>query len=248
MTDLHPILAGYIAWIKAHEKLVALGLGAFLIFHLYGGVLNLWERHDQRNFTIAQTTAQVAQQKVQTDNQQNQQLLQQLADIQAQYAALKVQLQTSLNKRQEVTVEQKQKDDQSTLTELAGRITTILRAQPKEIVADASGSTVTMSSSAAHADVNALEDGLQAEADKLDIDKQLTVCNTVVDQQGKSITGLQGQLKDEQTSHLADVKKDAEQLQIAKDEQKKEFRKGFKWGSIATLAATIAIKIATIVH
>lgn len=232
-TTLHPVLTNYIAWIKAHEKLLIIVLGAFLVFHFYGDVLNVWTEHDKRQVAVQQFVAQTAQQKAQADSQQNVLLLQQVADLKLQYATLAAQNQANRIKRTQGTQDQKNKNDVSTPLEIAARIMKILGTTSMEgdIVANPDNS-VTFNQAAIHADVNALEDGIQAKADVIDLTHQVAVCAVVTATQDAALTGVRKELTDEKQSHKEDVKLERDNTQLAKDEGKKQFRKGFKWGAI----------------
>ena len=230
-TNLHPILTNYIAWIKAHEKLLIIVLGAFLVFHFYGDVLNVWTEHDKRQIAVQQFVAQTAQQKTQADSQQNVQLLQQLADLKLQYSTLSAQVQVSMQSRSQKTKEQKKIDDTSTAVQIAARFSEILRLQSKEVNPNADGS-ITFTESGAHTNINVLEDGLQAKADVVELTHQVAVCAVLTAKQDETIQGVRKELTDEKVSHKEDVKLEQDNTKLAKDEGKKSFRRGFKWGAI----------------
>jgi len=235
-------LDAYLKWFKAHEKLIIIALGAWLAFHFYGDILNAWVDHDKRNVALQTTIAQAAAQKVQSDTTANQQLVQQLTELKTQYAALSSQVAVSMQKRQQDTQEQKKKNDNSTSSEVAIRTATLLRVDPKEINADAT-EAVLFSSAAAHANINALEDGISAAANVLDLNKKLVACEAVSKKQDETITGAQSALVDEKASHQADNKLNQKEIQLAKDEGKKQFRRGFKWGFITGAVATGTVTI-----
>ena len=242
-SDLHPVLTHYLAWFKAHERILIIGLGVWLTFHFYGDILNVWTEHDKRQITAQTQIAQAAQQKTQSDTQQNAQLLQQLADLKLQYATLSAQLQASIQKRAQQTQEQKKINDTSTSSEIAVRTSDILRVEPQSITTDANTGSLTFNETVSHVNVNALEDGARAEADVIDLNKQLAVCIAVEAKQDETITGVRKELSDEKTSHQADVKLEQENTKLAKDEGKKQFHRGFKWGFITGFGISIAAKV-----
>jgi hypothetical protein len=231
-TTLHPALTHYIAWIKAHEKLLIIVLGAWLAFHFYGTALNAWEKHDERLATIAQ-------QKVEVDATANKQLSQDVADLKQQLSIVTAQAQASQRQRQIDTNAQKQKNNNATPSEVATRIIQILRIQPQEVTASPVDGTLIFTPSAAHADVNALEDGIKAQSDVVDLTNELSACTAVVNKDDLLVAGLNTQLVDEKDSHKKDV--DAEKVKT-----KKAWRNGFKWGYVGGLGTAIAIKIAKV--
>jgi hypothetical protein len=149
-----------------------------------------------------------------------------------QQETLSAKLQASVAQRAKDTNAWKKKNDNSTSSDVAARTADILRVQQTEITADAVQGTLTFSQAAGHTNVNALEDGKQAEADVKDLDKQLAVCTEVTVKQDETITGVRTELSDEKVSHTADVKLEQAKTQLEKDNGKKQFRKGFKWGAI----------------
>lgn len=228
---LHPVLNHYIAWLKAHERLVIILGAGFLAFHFYGNVLNAWIDHDKRNVALQQTVAQDAQQKSQVDSKQNVQLLQQLADLKLQYSNLSAQLQITAVKRAQDTAAQKKINDSSNNSEVAARTASVLRVETQEITVDSNG-TLSFSTQAAHDNINALEDGDQAKADVIDLGKQISACVAVSTKQDETITGVRQELTDEKISHQADVKLEQDKTKLAVDNGKKQFRRGFKYGAI----------------
>jgi hypothetical protein len=249
MTDTPQINSGlthYLAWFKAHEKFLIILTGAILVFHFYGSVLNVWTDHDKRKIAADTQIAQAAQQKTQADSQENTQLLQQLADLKLQQATLSAQLQVSMQKRAQQTDDQKKKNNVSTSSEVAVRTASILRVQPQDITSN-SDSTLTFSPTSAHANVNALEDGAQAQADVLDLNKKVAVCVAVTAKQDETITGVRKELSDEKISHSADVKLEQANTKLAVDEGKKKFRSGFKWGVVTGIGISIAAKIGHVI-
>jgi hypothetical protein len=243
-------LDNYIKWLKAHERLVIISLAVWFGFHFYGDILNAWVGHDQRRVAADTTIAQVAAQKSQADSQANAQLLQQLSDLKLQYATLSAQVTASSQQRQQQTTNQKKQNDSATIPAIAQRTVEILRVDPKEITVATDGS-LDFSASAAHINVNALEDGINAAADSLDLRKQIVMCSTLNGKQEETIAGIQKELADEKISHKADVVKEQDNTKLAVAEGKKQFRRGFKWGfitgAVASSAITIYLKVAKVI-
>jgi hypothetical protein len=225
-------LTKYITWFKAHERLFIILVGAYLVFHFYGDVLNTYTDHDKRKIASDQAVAIDAHNKSLADSQEHEQLIQQLADLKLQQATLSAQLQASMAQRAKDTNAQKKTNDNSTSSEVAARTADILRVSQQEIVSTTDGSTIAFTASAAHTNVNALEGGAQAEADVTDLNKQLAVCTAVSAKQDETIAQDQKNLTDEKASHAADVALEQGKTKLAVDNGKKKFHKGLKWGAI----------------
>lgn len=83
------MLAKYLIFIKAHEKLLIFVLAGLLAFHFYGSALNAWIHHDDAQTVLAQQTLAVQQQKDAALEQQNAVLQSQLTSLIAQVASIK---------------------------------------------------------------------------------------------------------------------------------------------------------------
>ena len=230
--ELHPHLTHYIAWVKAHEKLLVIILGAWLAFHFFGSALTAWVKHDER-------LANIAQRKVELDATANTQLTQEVADLKQQLAAVLAQTQANMRQRQKETDDQKKHNDNSTSSEVAQRTVLLLHIPQEQVTASTIDQSLTFTSAAAHTNVNALEDGAKAQADVNDLNKQVAACTAVVKKDDELIAGLNTQIADEQKSHKADVA-----LEQAKT--KKAWRNGFKWGFVTGIGTAIAVKIAKV--
>lgn len=228
-------LVGYIDWLKAHEKLLIVVLGAALAFSLYGKGLNAWIEHDKRQ-------ADIAAQKVQADAVANKALADNNKLIADDILVLKVQMQRqelliqqAMNKRADDTAKQKKTDDAMNASELAQRTQALLKVGHIEPSSVQSGSLV-FDDTAAHANVNALEDLQQAKADVIDLKSEVVSQKSLVAKQEeqvgglqKEVTGLKVELADEKVSHKKDV-----DLERAK--AKRSWLRGFKVGVVAGAA------------
>lgn len=83
------MLAKYLIFIKAHEKLLIFVLAGLLAFHFYGSALNAWIHHDDAQTVLAQQTLAVQQQKDAALEQQNAVLQAQLTSLIVQVASIK---------------------------------------------------------------------------------------------------------------------------------------------------------------
>ena len=224
--QLHPILTHYIAWIKAHERILVISLVAFLAFHFYGKGIEAWVEHDKR-------ISAVAAEKVKQDNTSNQQLTQQLADLKLQLAT--VSAQAAANQKQRVVVVQQQKDKNNAAapTELAQTTANLLKVDQKEITV--LNDELVFSNAASHVNVNALVDLSAAQAQLKETQTVLTACQNTLTGEYKLEGGLRTELADEKKSHQDDVN-------TLKGEKKSAFMKGLQWG-VAIGGAVIAILI-----
>lgn len=80
------MLDTYLNLIKAHERLILVCIGAFLLWHFYGSALRVWDKHDSRAAVQAQAQSQADQKAAASAaanlaviQQQNNQLMSKLA-------------------------------------------------------------------------------------------------------------------------------------------------------------------------
>lgn len=225
--NIHPILSNYVAWIKAHERVLIIVLGTWLAFHFYGSGLNAWIEHDKRN-------AAISQYKVQTDATANQQLTQQVADLKQQLATLSTQAQARQQERVVYVEQQKTKNNAAQPTELAQTTANLLKVDQSEItVLD---DKLLFSNAASHINVNALVDFQAAQAQLKDVQAVSTACQSTLIGEYKLEGGLRAELADEKKSHRDDVA-------TLKKEKQSMFMKGLKWG-----AAIGGIAVAILTH
>lgn len=222
-----------ITWFKAHERLVLLLVVSAVGIYGYNKYLDYSISRDKNQAMIANQQAQVSAQAFTQSQAQTQVVLGQLAALQQQILDQNKRIDQAMQQRAQATDAQKKKNDQSNSAEVAARIVQLLRVQPQEVTASSVDGTVVFSASAAHTDVNTLEDGAKAQADVKDLSTELASCKTQVSQQEIAI-------QDEQETNIAGVKAlDDEKKAHAKDvatlnqEKKKAWLNGFKWGSIA---------------
>ncbi len=225
-------LAGYIAWLKAHEKLLIVVLGAVLAFSLYGKGLNAWIEHDKRQADIAaqKVAADAIANKAQADA--NKLIADEIVVLKVQMQRQELLLQQAMNKRADDTAKQKKIDDVMNVSELAQRTQALLKVGHIEPSSYQSGSLV-FDDAAAHANVNALEDLQQAKADVVDLKAEVVTQKTLITKQEeqvgglqKEVSGLKTELVDEKVSHKKDV-----DLERAK--AKRSWLRGFKVGVVA---------------
>jgi hypothetical protein len=220
-------LTNYITWLKAHEKLLIIAAGAFLLVHFYDKGLDVWQQHDQRVSTVA--AAQVT-----TDSTANKALANQLAQMKTDADTRNSQLDAEI--RQKITGLQKQQtlDVQSTQAQILARWQALLPMKPGAV--QQSGTNDILTPDAANQTVQALERIPVLDAQVTDLNLKILIDDQVIGKQDSLIVGLNTQLVDERTSHVADVN-------LEKVKAKKSFMKGLKIGIIIGVVGTEAIHV-----
>lgn len=202
----------YLDWFKTHERFLLIVLAGLLVLHIWGSGLSAWVKHDERLASQADAATKQVQdalrQQVQNTN------------------ALNARIDQLMAQRAIDTSKQKKIDDAAQATEVAARISALLRVKPEEVTASPADNTLKFDSQAAHANVDALEDLQQSRADVLDLSTKLGACTTLSNEQGLALTA-------EKAAHVADVK--AEQAK-----SKTAFLRGFKWGAITGFIGGVA--------
>ena len=223
LSNIETAAKGYLTFFKAHEKFLTIALIALLSFYAYSKGLTAWIDHDKRASTAA---AQV----VKTDDQSNQVIQQQLVQLEAQVAAQAVTINKQMQQRATDTAAQIKTDDVMSGQDLVKRFATLLNVNPGEVTWSPINGNVTFDATAAHDDINDLEQLTQLKADKTDLQNELGQEEALNSKQADLITGTQKELADEKISHADDVK-------TLKAESKKSFIRGFKYGFVAGAAA-----------
>jgi hypothetical protein len=223
------VLSHYLTALRAHEKLIIIVVGAFLLFHFYGAGLKAWVDHDQR-------LATAAAQQVKTDHDSNNQTQAQLSQLLAVVAQQQASLDKIMSQRAAQTVEQKKTDAQMTPSELATRFQHLLSVGPQDVTWLPVTGNLVFTPPAAQADIDALEDLQQLKADKADLQTELKGQESLVAKQTDLLNGKTKELADEKDSHQKDV-----------NELKKKVRSawlsGFKWGAIAGIVGVEAVRV-----
>lgn len=242
-TQLHPILSHYIAWLKAHERLVIIAGVLFFGVHFYTKGFDYLAKHDQTQAQIAHDNAQSALKTLDQSDQTNKLLQQQLADLKQSTAIQYANLQAQIVKRDQQTQQQKQTDNQMTLAQLGARWIYLQGLKPEDVTQSSLPDHLEVSSEAAHVTVNALEDGQSCKLDLQNTQLLLSDSQNLVNRTQQALDGANGEiadarvaLKKEQDSHAADVKE-------LKHKNRTAWLHGFKWGAIAGAAFSEAARI-----
>jgi hypothetical protein len=181
------ILSHWLTFVKGHERLILIVVGAFLLFHFYGSGLTAWVEHDKR---LADASAQ----QVKTDQTQTQSIVDKLAADEktwfqqnAAQQAVIVQLTNSIVQRDKTTATQIQHDATLSAVDAAQRIALQTRAQVGEVVAQ--NDNVILDLTTSRAVVASLDQLPTVQADLADTQKQLASETAVAANLQNNISG-----------------------------------------------------------
>lgn len=240
INTIKQLLEHYLAWFKAHERLVALLAIGFFGVHFYGKGLDYLVKRDQTQVQIAKEQALIAVNKVSADDTANKLLLAQLATMQQQLELTNKRIDQGMQQRAIQTTQQKKVDDQSAPAELAVRIHTLVGVGNVSVSAPL-GDSLIFSLDASHAVANQLEDLSQARLDVVDLNTKVLSCQAVTSKQTETITGLNGQIADGKTALVAEQKSHLKEVSDLKLEKKKSWLNGFKWGVITGVVGSLFV-------
>jgi hypothetical protein len=217
------------AFVKHHEKLILIGAASLVLWH-FGDKITEWfdNKHSAEQ---AQINLQIAQQET-----RNQLLQQELSKMQQSFNETILSLNAKIDAKKQAVIVQQKIDAQLPLPELSTRWESLLTLAPGNVTPQTNG-TIAVSTDAAHATVNELEKVPQLTEQVEDTQAELKACTDLSAKKDESISGLKIQVQNEKDGRAADAK-------VAKDDRRKSFWKGTKFGSILTGAAAVAIKVA----
>jgi len=222
----------YAAFIKAHERLLALAVCGVLAFWGYSKGIDYLDRRDQR-------AATAQQQVVNADVVTNQQLTGQLVQLRAQVAADTAQSVAKIKASQAAAAAHQAVDQNLPLPDLANRWAYLVSLQPGDIMPTADNKLL-LTDAGARATVKQLENIPAMTETIVQTEAELAGCNQVSAKKDDVIAGKDKEIADTNKARKDDAK-------TAKDAQRKSFWKGTKWGAGLTAAAGILLKIALIV-
>jgi hypothetical protein len=224
-----PTLFGsYMTWFKAHERLIIIAAGAYLLLHFYDRGLSAWQQHDQ-------TVAMAAGKQVTTDTALNKGLTDQLAQLKSNADAKTAALDAEIKQTTLSLQKQQAQDAQATQQQILDRWKLLLPMKPGAV--QTSGMNDILTADAANQTVQALERIPVLEMQAADLNIKILLDDQIIGKQDDLITGLNHQLIDEHASHVADVN-------LEKVKAKKSFVKGLKIGFIAGVVFTEGIHLA----
>lgn len=215
-------------FIKAHEKLLIILIASFLLFKAGQGIENIILKHDSKSATQAATL-------VQQDEKSNKEFQSQLARMKADADKQAASLDNQIHNLEIALKKQKQKDAASTPTEINTRWEELLPLRPGSIIS-IDPSTTGVTNEAANLTVQALEELPVLLVKVVNLTTELEEDKKIIVQQDNVITGLNKQIVDEKTSHIADVK-------VEKDKGKHAFWKGLKIGIVIGAVGTEVVRI-----
>ena len=216
-TNLHPVVNNWIALIKAHEKLIIVGILAFTGFHFYSKGIDAYIGHES-------TKAQAAAVVVKTDDTATKQMTRQLAALKAQVAAQSAIISQQIAQRNKVTTQQQTVDKTLPPADLAARWEALLHIANG--IDPATGQQFTVTQDAAVSTVTELEAYPTLAANVASLQTELNNDTTIISKQQEVIGQLNTNLTDEKKSHVADVK-------LEKAKAKRSFLRGLKVGAVA---------------
>jgi hypothetical protein len=216
----------YLAWIKAHEKLIIIGVLVLFSIHVYDSARTAWIDHDKRQ-------ADVATQVAAASSLQSAQVQEQLADLKKQVQATDASLKASMAQRIIDVQKQKASDDALAGQELANRLQALLHVTPPDVTWSPVNGNLVFTPPAAHAVADAVDDKNKLTADNADLQTRLTGQESVVAKQNDAIVSGNLALADEKTSHEKDIT-------LLKAQMHGQYTKGLKHGIIIGSLGTIA--------
>ena len=207
----------YAAFLKAHERLLALVVCGVLAFWGYSKGIDYLDRRDARQ-------AIAAQQVVNTDAVTNQQLVGQLAQLRAQVAVDTAQQIAKIKVAQAAASAHQAIDQNLPLPDLASRWVYLANLQPGDITPTADNKLL-LTDAGARATVKQLENIPAMTETIVQTDAELAGCNQVSGKKDDVIAGLNKQITDTAEARKVDAK-------AAAAAQRKSWLKGFKWGVV----------------
>lgn len=238
--ELNSNLQHYIAWFKAHERLVVIVLALLFAVHFTGKAYDYLVKHEQTQALIANYKAQTDAKSFATSEQHSEALLQELGAMRQQLQLTNQRIDQVMQQRAAQTIQQKKQNDQAAPPELAARLRTLVGVGNIS-VSTPLGDGLVFSLDAAHKVADDEEDLSQAHADVKDLNTKLVACQTITDEQADTINGLNGTIgsgKTALTSEQDAHKKDVNRLE---GEKKKAWLNGFKWGAITGFLGSLFV-------
>lgn len=217
------------AFIKAHERIILIGVASLLLWHLGSNGIAAWKS----NKDLA-AQAQINQQIAVTDAT-NKQTLAQLAQMQTQFDATIATLNAKIAQKQLATEQQQKIDAQLPLPDLSSRWENLLALSQGSITPQSNG-TISVTTDAAHSTVSELEKIPLLTEQVADTQTELKSCQSVSAQKDVTLAGVQKELELTQKGRAEDAK-------VAKDNERKSFWKGTKFGSALTAVGILTLKV-----
>jgi hypothetical protein len=216
----------YLAWIKAHEKILIIAVLVLFGLHVYDSAKQAWVEHDKRQADVAHDTALAS-------SLQSAQVQEQLTDLKKQIAASDAATKAAMAQRDIDTRKQKEADDALAGQQLAVRLQALLHVTPPDVTWSPVQGDLVFTLPAAHAVADVVDDKNKLTADYADLQTRLSGQQSVVAKQDDAIVSANLALADEKTSHEKDVK-------LLNAQMHGQYTKGLKHGIIIGSVGTIA--------
>ncbi len=233
----------WLSFVKGHERLLIIVLGAALAFHFYSKAINAWDAHEQRMDSVAQQQVIATQKQVDADATANKQLAAQLEQMRAQYLATQRQLEAAIAAETAALKNRTAQDNALPLPDLGIRWTTLLDLKPGDIITTYDNK-LAVTAEASHTTVNELEKVPVLTQQLAQTNVELSGCKTLSTKQDSMIAGLNTQITDSNSALTAEKNARVADAKLAKAAQRKSFVRGFKWGFAAGAAAVLAVRVA----
>jgi len=215
--DLHPVVTNWIAFFKAHEKIIIIGIVAFTAFHLYSKGVDTYIQHE----TLKSQQATVV---VKTDDTATKAVQVQLTALQATVATQTATIAKQISQRTQTTTQQQAVDKTLPPTALAQRWAALLHLTSG--VDPVTGQQFAVTQDAAVQTVVQLEEVPALSANVASLQTELNNDTTIINKQQQVISQLNTDLIDERKSHVDDVNTE-------KAKARRSFLRGFKFGAVA---------------
>ena len=229
ITQIHPIVSNYTSFIRSHERLLAIVLGAFLIYHCYGAYLT---NSIEKAKALASSTSQTLAVQQQANADQTTKLNTQLSDLKIQMEQVQANnaaLSQAIASRNQALAQTQANVATATLPQVVVQWQSLVPGLTTgDFTADAKGTIV--SDAAARATVSSLAELPIDRANIKDLETEITGKDAVITSQGNAITssntlitGLNTQIQDQTKACNA-------QIVLIKAEAKKGKRSWFLRG------------------
>ena len=202
--------------VKAHERIIIIGILALTGWHFYSKGIDAWSSHETGK-------AQVAAAVVQTDDTATKAVQAQLSALQVTVAAQTASILKQVALRNQTTVEQQAVDKTLAPPALAQRWQSLLHIMSG--IDPATGQQFAVTQEVASMTVVQLEEVSTLTANVASLQTELNNEQLVNVSQAQVISDLSTEFTDEKKSHVDDVNAE-------KAKTKKAFVKGFKFGAI----------------
>jgi hypothetical protein len=223
---IEKLIASWITFFKAHEKLLLALVVAFVLVH-YGD--KAYDAYGQ--YLKSQQTAN--DQKIAILQKQNDDSAKALATLIADVDARFKADEEKIAKAKTTIVVQQAKNNAMAPSDLYTHWTDDLALPPTSITPQTDGTAI-VSLDAAHATVNEIDKVAPLTEQLIATQDELKGCTTVRTAQDVQITGLNQEITAEKQGRADDAK-------AAKVAQRKAWRRGFKWGYVAGAATVAAV-------